>query len=397
MRSEVYLDYNASAPVRPEVRDAVLEALGESYANPSSIHARGHRAKILMEKARESVASLLGAKPEEIVFTSGGTESNNLAILGAARRHGGGHLIVSAVEHSSVLEAASDLERRGWRVTRVPPDPEGWVAPESVLAAVEADTFLVSLMHSNHEVGVLQDVAAVAEGLRGREILLHCDAVQSVGKAPLEDLSRAALVSISGHKIGAPSGVGALYIRSGIELSPLLLGGPQESHRRAGTPALALIAGLGEAARRVGETEEEANRLRRIRDQMEADLISRFPTARLHGVGRARLPNTINVALPGRRGEDLVAALDLEGIAVSTGSACAAGTVRPSHVLQAMGCPSYEAEATLRISLGYASRETDADIFLKALEKILQRDSGSLSRWARTDEVVSMQDTGRTA
>lgn len=385
MRSEVYLDHNASAPVRPEARAAVLEAMGEGLANPSSIHARGHRAKILIEAARESVAALLGARAEEIVFTSGGTESNNLALLGAARKRGRGHLVVSAVEHSSVLEAASELERQGWRVTRVPPDSEGRVDAGSILASIEADTFVVSLMHSNHEVGVLQDVTAVAEALRDRGILRHCDAVQSAGKIPLERLSREVdLVSISGHKIGSPSGVGCLWIRAGVELSPLLFGGPQEANRRAGTPALAMIAGFGVAAKIAClELHEEARRLRPIRDALEAALISRWPQVRIHGAQHPRLPNTLNFALPGCRGEDLVAALDLEGIAVSTGSACTAGTVRPSHVLQAMGCAPAEAEASLRVSLGRGSVAEHVGLFMEAMEKIVDRaQSGGTGREA---------------
>ncbi|MCI0408122.1 MAG: cysteine desulfurase [Acidobacteria bacterium] len=373
--TEVYLDYNASAPVRRRVREAVAEALEDRYGNPSSIHRPGHRAKVLLESARASVAALLGAHAEEVVFTSGGTESNNLALFGAAHSHASGHLIVTAVEHSSVLQPAGELERRGFRVTRVAPDHEGWVSPDAILAQVAGDTFLVSLMHSNHEVGTLQEVGAVAKGLRGRNILLHCDAVQSAGKVPLDVTSLGAdLVSLSAHKLGAPAGVGALWIRRGVRLSPLLRGGSQETNRRAGTQALALIAGFGEAARLAREElPEEGGRLLHLRMRLEEDLLAAFRQVRIHGQSRPRLPGTCHLALHGLRGEDLVTALDLEGVAVSTGSACTAGTVRPSHVLQAMGCPPDEVEASLRVSLGYRTQPEDLVRFLETLRRIALR------------------------
>jgi len=373
--SEVYLDYNASAPVRPGVREVVVRALEDRYGNPSSIHRPGHRAKVLLESARASVAELLGAQAEEIVFTSGGTESNNLALFGTILPHHSGQLIVTAVEHSSVLQPADELERRGFRVSRVAPDKDGWVAPEATLSQVGGDTLLVSVMHSNHEVGTLQEVATVATGLRGRGVLLHCDAVQSAGKVPLDVTTLGAdLLSLSAHKLGAPAGVGALWIRRGVRISPLIRGGSQETNRRAGTQALALIAGFGEAARLARqELIEEATRLRELRTRFEADLASAFPQVLIHGQSRPRLPGTSHFALPGLRGEDLVTALDLEGVAVSTGSACTAGTVRPSHVLQAMGCTPEEVECSLRVSLGYKSQPEDLVRLLTALRQIASR------------------------
>jgi cysteine desulfurase len=373
--SEVYLDYNASAPVRPQARAAVAQALEDRYGNPSSIHRPGHRAKVLLESSRASVAAHLGGRAEEVVFTSGGTESNNLALFGAALSHGSGHLIVTAVEHSSVLQPAEELQRRGFRVTRVSPDPEGWVSPDAILAQVSADTILVSVMHSNHEVGTLQEVSAVAQGLRGRGVLLHCDAVQSAGKVPLDVMTLGAdLVSLSAHKLGAPAGVGSLWIRRGVQLSPLIRGGSQETNHRAGTQALALIAGFGEAARLAQEElAPERSRLLQLRARLEDELLAAFPQIRIHGRSRPRLPGTTHFALHGLRGEDLVTALDLEGVAVSTGSACTAGTVRPSHVLQAMGCPPDEAEASLRVSLGYRTQWEDLVRFLEALKRIALR------------------------
>ena len=373
--SEVYLDYNASAPVRPGVRDVVVRALEDRYGNPSSIHRPGHRAKVLLESARTSVAELLGAQAEEIVFTSGGTESNNLALFGTMLPHLSGHLIVTAVEHSSVLQPVEELERRGFRVSRAAPDQDGWVSPGAILSQVAGDTRLVSVMHSNHEVGTLQEVAAVAAGLRGGAALLHCDAVQSAGKVPLDVTTLGAdLLSLSAHKLGAPAGVGALWIRRGVRLSPLIRGGSQETNRRAGTQALALIAGFGEAARLARqELAEEATRLLELRTRLEENLAAMFPQVRIHGRSRPRLPGTTHFALPGLRGEDLVTALDLEGVAVSTGSACTAGTVRPSHVLQAMGCTPEEVECSLRVSLGYKSQPEDLVRLLTALRQIASR------------------------
>lgn len=383
--NEVYLDYNACAPVRPEAARAVIEALGENLGNPASVHAAGHRAKVVLEMSRRRVAALLGALPEEICFTSGGTEANNLALRGAAALRKEGHLLVTAIEHSSVLESAKELEVRGFHVTRVLPDAEGWVDPETLLAQVRPETLLVSLMHSSHEVGTLQSVQAVAEGLKGRGILFHCDAVQSAGKVAI-DVRRLGpdLVSLSAHKLGAPAGAGALWMREGVTLAPLLRGGNQEMNRRAGTPPLSLIAGFGAAAeisRR--ELSDEEPRLRRLRDRLEADLTAAFPEIRIHGRGRARLPGTCHFALPGTRGEDLMMALDLEGIAVSTGSACATGTVRPSHVLQAMGCGADEVDASLRVSLGYRTTQDEIARFLETFQRVVRRSAQTTARAGR--------------
>ena len=383
--NEVYLDYNACAPVRPEAERAVIEALGENLGNPASVHAAGHRAKVVLEMSRRRVAALLGGFPEEICFTSGGTEANNMALRGAAALRKEGHLVVTAIEHSSVLESAKALEVRGFHVTRVHPDAEGWVDPETLLAQVRPETLLVSLMHSSHEVGTLQSVQAVAEGLKGRGILFHCDAVQSAGKVAI-DVRRlgADLVSVSAHKLGAPAGAGALWMRDGVTLAPLLRGGNQEMNRRAGTPPLSLIAGFGAAAeisRR--ELSDEEPRLRRLRDRLEADLTAAFPEIRIHGRQRARLPGTSHFALPGTRGEDLMMALDLEGIAVSTGSACATGTVRPSHVLQAMGCGADEVDASLRVSLGYRTTQDETARFLETLQRVVGRCAQTTERAGR--------------
>lgn len=371
----VYLDHNAASPIRTEVRAAIRDALEARYGNPSSIHRPGHRAKLLLESARLSVASLIHARPEEILFTSSGTEANNQALFGAARMKGRGHLIVSRIEHSSVLEPAGDLEQEGFRVSRIDPDREGGIEPEAILSCIEPDTFFISLMHSSNELGTLQPVERLAEAIRGRGIFLHTDAVQSAGKVPLDVRTLGTdLLSLSAHKIGGPPGVGCLWIREGVVLSPLLRGGGQETNRRAGTEPLPLIAGFGAAADLTcHETAESAARIIRMRDRLEEGLARRFDGLTFHGRGRDRLPNTVSVAIDGSSGEELVMALDLEGIAVSTGSACAAGTVRPSHVLEAIGCKRDEARATIRISLGWDNSDADLDRFLDALSRILAR------------------------
>ncbi len=382
-----YLDYNANAPIRPQASRSIAATLDGQLGNPSSAHRWGHRAKVVLEQARRQVAALLSALPEEIVFTSGATEANNLALYGVARaQESPRHLIVSAIEHSSVLEPAGDLERRGWKVSRIPPDEEGWVDPRRVLEALTADTLLVSLMHSNHEVGTLQSVSDLAPELRRRGILLHCDAAQSAGKVALSTQTLGAdLISLSSGKLGGACGTGCLWVRRDVPLTPGVRGGSQEGNRRAGTQALALIAGFGAAAEvAAGELEEEARRLRALRDYLEKRLVQRFPSARLHGARRPRLPGTSNFSLAEARGEDLVLALDLEGIAVSAGSACDAGTMQASHVLQAMGSPSTQAASAVRVSLGHGTRVEEIDTLLEALARIVDR----VARQAPTRQVV---------
>jgi len=337
---------------------------------------------VALESARERVASLIGVPPEGIVFTSGGTEANNLAIVGAARAAGRGHLIVSAIEHSSVLEPARALEAEGFLVSRIPPDRDGVVHAADILREVRGDTLLVSLMHSSNEVGTLQPVAEVAGALRHRGILFHTDAVQSGGKVPLDAAALGVdLLSLSAHKLGGPPGAGCLYVREGVTLAPLLRGGGQESNRRAGTEPVALIAGFAVAADlAASDLNAEGARQRALRDCLEERLAGRIAGLRFHGGSSRRLPNTTSFSVEECRGEEMVAALDLEGIAISTGSACAAGTVRPSHVLEAMGCPPDEARSTLRISLGRGTTEEDLRRLTECLAEIVNRIRGARGR-----------------
>jgi cysteine desulfurase len=384
----IYLDYNAFSPIRPGAMAAMARALEPGFGNPSSVHRYGHRSKLLMESARDSVASLLGASSDEIVFTSGGTEANNLALLGAAGKAGAGHVITSSMEHSSVLEPLRTLEGRGFRVTRVPPDREGVVDPAAILREVRSDTILVSLIHSSNEVGTLQPVQELGGYLRARRIPLHTDAVQSAGRVPMSSSAMGVdLLSLSSHKIGGPSGVGCLWVRRGVTLAPMLLGGGQESNRRAGTEPVPLVAGFGAAAELAREElPGESERIRTLRDRLETDLEGRIPDIRIHGRHHRRLPNTSSVMLEGCPGEETMMALDLEGIAVSTGSACAVGTVRPSHVLMAMGCSDAEARSTLRISLGHGTTEEHLDRLVEALGKIARRMRGASGEGAASSK-----------
>ncbi|HEU4401269.1 MAG TPA: cysteine desulfurase family protein, partial [Candidatus Polarisedimenticolia bacterium] len=310
----------------------------------------------------------------EIVLTGGGTESNNLAIYGAAGSARGGRLVTSAIEHPSVLGAFQDLEARGFEVVRVPPTRNGVVEPEAVLEAAGPGTRLVSLMLANNEIGTLQPVAVVGRALARRGVLFHCDAAQAAGKIPLVVADLAVdLMSIAGHKFGGPQGTGALYVRRGLVLQPHLRGGGQELNRRPGTENVAGIAGLGAAAAAAGrDLLEETARIAGLRDRLERAVLSNHPEARVNGSGAPRVPNTASLSFDGMTGEALVIALDLEGFAVSAGSACSAGTIRRSHVLEAMGL-SDAALSSIRISLGHGTTPADIEGLIAALGRVLER------------------------
>jgi cysteine desulfurase len=357
MAPRAYLDYNATAPIRPAAAAAVSEAL-QLGGNPSSVHAFGRAARARLEDARDSVTALAGAPPERLIFTSGGTEANNLALTWAL----GGRVLVSAGEHSSVLEAAPHAER-------IPLKSDGQVdlaALEELLAAAPRPS-LLSLMLANNETGVIQPLAEAVRLARAAGVPVHCDAVQAAGKVALdiEDLG-VQLMSLSAHKIGGPAGVGALVVTEDLALEPLLRGGGQERRRRAGTENLPGIAGFAAAAREAAGQLREFGQLSRLRDRIEAEAKAIAPEVRIFGHQAPRLANTSCLAMPGVRAETQVMALDLAGVAVSAGAACSSGKVAPSHVLQAMGVEDALADGAIRVSLGWASVPEDVDLFLAA-------------------------------
>jgi cysteine desulfurase len=373
----VYLDYNATTPVAPEVLAAMLPYFSEEYGNANSIHAFGQRGRGAVEEARVSVAELLGARPAEILFTSGGTESNNHAILGVVGAAPGErkHVITTAVEHNAVLDPCRALEHRGVRLTVLPVNREGIVAPEDIRKAICPDTVLITVMLANNELGTLQPIEEIGKIAAEKGVLLHTDAVQAAGKVPVNVIRLGAhLLSISGHKLYGPKGVGALYVRRGIRLEPLMFGGHHERDRRPGTENVAGIVGLGKAARlAMNRLKEGAGHLCRLRDLLERGLLDRIPQARSNGSRVQRTPNTTNLTFPFVEGEAMVIALDLKGIACSTGAACSSGAVEPSHVLTAIGLPPEEARATLRFSLGHQTTDEEVEYALETIPPVIER------------------------
>ena len=373
----VYLDHNATTPVHPAVADAVTEALRDQFGNASSVHAFGQAAKAALDDARGSVAALVGGEPSEIVFTSGGTEADNLAIRGVAeaapadRRH----LIASAIEHEAVLHTLKALSRRGWRTTLLPVDAGGAVDPEDLERALAPDTALVSVMHANNEIGTLQPVAELARTARAAGVRFHVDAVQSAGKVPLDVRALGVdLLSLSGHKFNGPKGAGALWMRRGSRLAATMTGGRQERNRRAGTENVPAIVGLGVAARIAREQlAPAAADCRALRDRLEAGILDRVPGAVVNGAPDARVPNTTSISFAGVEAEALLIALDLEGIAVSTGSACSSGTLEPSHVLRAMGFPPRRVQSSIRFSVGLGNTGAEIDHVLAVLPGVVGR------------------------
>jgi cysteine desulfurase len=374
----IYFDHNATTPVHPAVVEAMVAALRDDYGNPSSVHRLGQRAKARLDEARGAVAALIGAEPGEIVFTSGGTEADNFALRGAAEAleaTGRRHVVVSAIEHEAVLNTARALGRRGWRLSIVPVDPRGVVAPEAVAECLADDTVVVSVMLANNEIGTIQPIAAIAELAHARGALVHTDAVQAVGKIPVDVGALGVdLLSLSAHKFNGPKGVGALWIRRGTRLVPLLTGGRHERNRRAGTENVPGIVGLGVAARLAREKlEGEAARLAALRDRLEAGILARVPGTAVNGGGAPRVPNTTNVSFERVEAESLLIALDLEGVAVSTGAACSSGALEPSHVLRALGLPPQRVQGSIRFSLGLGNTEADVDYVLDRLPALVEK------------------------
>ncbi|APC08852.1 cysteine desulfurase NifS [Neomoorella thermoacetica] len=374
----VYLDHSATTPVRPEVLEAMLPFLkDEAFGNPSTVYSYGREAKKALEEAREKVANLIGARPEEIFFTSGGTEADNLALIGtaAANEKKGRHIITSSIEHHAVLHTAQYLLRHGFKVTFLPVTPEGLVRVEDVEKAITDETILISIMHVNNEVGTIQPIKEIGKLARERGIIFHTDAVQSVGKLPVNvDELGVDLLSASGHKIYGPKGIGCLYIRKGTKINPILYGGAQERKRRPGTENMPGIVGFGRAAELAGqELESEMERLQALRDKLIDGILTRIEDVQLNGDPRQRVATNANFSFRYCEGESILLSLDMKGICASSGSACTSGSLDPSHVLLAMGIPHEVAHGSVRMTLGRENKEEDIDYVLEVMPEIIAR------------------------
>ncbi|MBZ5683022.1 MAG: aminotransferase class V-fold PLP-dependent enzyme [Acidobacteriia bacterium] len=370
----VYLDNNATTPVLPEVQEAMRPYFGEHFGNASSIHHHGQETRAAVENARESVAKLLGCRESEVVFTSGGTESDNLAIAGLAAP--GDHIITSSIEHHAVLHACKHLEENGCEVTCLPVDGRSLVDPDDVRRALRPNTKLISIMMANNETGVLQPVEEIGKIAAEADVYFHTDAVQAAGKVPI-DVAKIGCdaLSISGHKIHAPQGTGALYVRKGTHLQPLFYGGRHERSRRAGTENVPGIVGLGKAAELAlqGFVRGDNQTMAALRDRLQQGILAQVDEAGVNGEGAPRVPNTANIYFDHIEGEALVIALDLKGLAVSTGAACSSGAIEPSHVLTAMGLRADRARASIRFSLGKQSTAEDIEFALALVPETVAR------------------------
>ena len=370
-----YFDHNATTPPDAAVIDAVVRALSDDFGNASSVHHFGQRAKAVLDEARSAIADLIGAEPAEVVFTSGGTESDNMALRGAAdaiestgaaaRRH----IITTSIEHEAVLNTVKALGKRGWTATLLPVDASGIVAPAALAAAITPATAIVSVMHANNEIGTIQPIADLAAIAREHGALFHTDAVQSVAKIPVNVRALGIdMLALSGHKFNGPKGAGALWVRRGVRLAATMTGGKHERNRRGGTENVPGIAGLGVAARLAKrKLGEDAVRIAALRDRLERGILASVGGTQVNGSTDARVPNTTNISFEGVEAESLLIALDLEGFAVSTGSACSSGTLEPSHVLKAMGFGSPRTQNSIRFSLGAGNTEQQVDALLAAL------------------------------
>ena len=372
----VYLDSNATTPMRPEVVAAMMPVYTDHFGNASSIHWFGQHAKSLIDDARKHVAKLINAETAEIVFVSGGTEADNFAIRGiAALKPEPGHIITSRIEHHAVMHTCKDLEKQGYTVTWLPVSREGLVDPDDVRKALRPDTVLITIMHANNEIGTVQPIEEIGRIAAEADVYFHSDGVQSTGKIPADVKKLGVdLYSISAHKIHGPKGVGALFVKKGITLKPMLTGGGHERNRRSGTENVAGIVGFGEAARlaREGLTSDMAH-VRGLRDRLENELKSRIELIHINAENAPRLPNTSNIMVDYAEGEGLVISLDLKGVAVSTGSACSSGSLEPSHVLTAIGKTPDEAHGSLRFSLSSMTTDADIDYVVETLPGIVER------------------------
>jgi cysteine desulfurase len=377
----VYLDYNATTPVDPAVLEAMLPYLRDNFGNAGSVHTPGQRARAGVDAARESVAALIGAKPSEIVFTSGGTEADNLAVMGvvAASSKPRKHVITTSIEHHAVLHSCEEIARRGIEVTVVPVSQgagsEGVVDPEEIRRALRPETVLISVMHANNELGTIQPIEEIGRIAAEAGVRFHCDAVQSAGKIPVDVRALGPdLLSISAHKFCGPKGVGALYVRSGTPLAPRFFGGHAERDRRPGTENVPGIVGFGKAAELARKLlAEDATRIRELRDRLESALLERIPNAQVNGDRARRVPNTTNMTFSHAGGEALLIALDLQGIACSTGAACSSGSTEPSHVLLAAGIGHDDARSSLRFSLGRPTTREEIERAIEMVPEVVER------------------------
>ena len=378
----VYLDHSATTPLDPRVRGAMLPYFGEAFGNPSSIHAFGREAKAVLEKSRDRIARFIGARSDEVFFTSGGTEADNYALFGvarAARRKGKNHVVISSAEHHAVLHSAEALRQEGFEISSLPVDRFGKVHPEDLQKAIKPETCLVSIMHANNEVGTINDIEKVAGTAKERGALVHSDTVQSVGKIKV-DVNRLGidLLAISAHKFYGPKGIGAIYIRRGTVIESLLHGGSQESNRRPGTENIPLAVGFAEAAELCAESmEDEAGRFRRLREMLQRRLEGEFKGIIANGHPTDVLPNVLSISFDSSvaplDGEALIMGMDLQGVAVTSGSACASGSLESSHVLKAMGRDEKTAKATIRFSLGRWTTEDEVNFAVDALHHVISR------------------------
>jgi len=373
----LYLDHNATTPLDSRVFEAMAPYMNQYWGNPSSPYSFGNQARIAVQKARERVAGSLGCRPEEVFFTSCGTESDNLAVRGIVKalRGRGNHIVTTGIEHHAVLNTCKALESDGCRVTYLPVTSDGVVRIEDVEKSLRPDTVLITVMHANNETGVLQPIEAISALAKKRSIVFHTDAVQSAGKIPRRLCEFGAdLISVSGHKFYGPKGTAALYVRKGTPLDPLLTGGPHEGNLRAGTENVAGIVGFSHAlALAMESAESEYKRLQTLRDRLEARICAVLPKVRVNGASAPRVPNTSSLSFESVDGESIVFSLDLSGIYVSTGSACSTGDPEPSHVLLAMGLAPKEAQGSIRISLGKDNRDEDIEAVVQALATTVNR------------------------
>ncbi|MBU0478211.1 cysteine desulfurase NifS [bacterium] len=373
----IYLDYAATTPTAPEVVKTMLPYFTDKFGNPSSIHSFGQECKAAIEEAREKIASLLGAKQEEIIFTSGGTESNNFALKGLAyaNKHKGNHIITSSIEHHCVIAPCKFLEKMGFRATYLPVNKDGLLAPEDVKKAITDKTILISVMHANNEIGTIQPIAEIGRIAKEKKICFHTDAVQTFGHIPINvDELNLDLLSISGHKFCGPKGIGALYVRKGTRMVSFMHGGDQEKNRRASTENVPAIVGFGKAVEIAQEKmKEEGRELTTLRDKLIKGIFEKINHVRLNGHPTKRLPNNINVSIKFVEGESMLLNLDMEGIAVSTGSACSSSSLEASHVLLALGLSHELAHSSLRFTLGRYTKGEDIDFLLEILPRIVEK------------------------